>query len=600
MKKILALLFTAFFLQAVNANCAITQWKENDSKSSKTRMLASFYQDQNGNKKLVAAVHFKIEPGWKIYGQSSDGIGVAPSFDFKGSQNYQSHEIIWPQAQIEEEKIGTEVLKYSAYRDEVILPVQITPQEYNKSVDLTLRIDYGICKDICVPANETISLQILGDPDVLALEAIQKFYPEKITSDDKNLENSIELKKASHSTALVSAIILAVLGGAILNIMPCVLPVLSLKLLSIINHSSTRISRVRFAFFATICGIVLCFLFFALFAVIIKMLGNSFGWGLQFQNPYFLIFLVVILVLFIGSLLDVFDISFDQVLATILNKKINDSEAKKNIFIPNFLSGILAVLLATPCSAPLLGSAITFALAQKVSIIFLIFFAIGLGFALPYLILLILPKLVYLLPKPGNWMLKVKKVMAALLAITVAWLLQVLSSNIGITPAFIIAILSLLLLLCFEIKLKFLRVLTFVALLGALFSLPAHLEKKPQAQEKTNSLWIKFDEKRLYQLVAEGKTVVVDVTADWCITCKVNKLIVLNSDEIITKIRAGNIVAMRADITKPDEEIMIFLRKHNRFAIPFNAVYGPQAKVGILTSELLTKKELLELIDKAS
>jgi suppressor for copper-sensitivity B len=308
-------------------------------------------------------------------------------------------------------------------------------------------------------------------------------------------------------------------------------------------------------------------------------------------------------VLFVGNLIGVFEVTFDQLLATILHQKISDSEKKKNIFIPNFLSGVLAVLLATPCSAPLLGSAITFALAQKISIIFLIFFAIGIGFSSPYIALLIFPKLVYLLPKPGQWMLKVKKLMAVLLSITVAWLVYVLSDNIGMMPAFVATILTLLLLLCFEIKAKFFKLLSFVTLLAAIFFLPTNLEKKslaPMNKENSQNIWINFDEKLLYQLVAEGRTVVIDVTADWCITCKVNKLTVLNSKEIVAKLSAPNIVAMRADITKPNEEVMIFLRKHGRFAIPFNAVYGSRAKKGILASEFLTKKELSELIDKAS
>ncbi len=601
MKKIFALFFVAFFLHINSANAAISNWEENESKSAQTRLLASFYKNQNGDKKLIAAVHFKLEQGWKIYGQSSDGIGMPPSFDFNGSQNYLKHEVIWPQANAEEEKIGNDVLKYSAYRDEVILPINIDFKEGDKPADLTVKVTYGICKDICIPANATIILKVPAEPDQEALSLIQKFYPEKISADNaNNAELASGEKNQNRYIALISALILAILGGAILNIMPCVLPILSIKLLSVIDHADAKISRIRFSFFSTICGIILCFLIFAFFAGVIKLLGNSFGWGLQFQNPYFLIFLIVILALFIGNLLGVFEVTSDQFLATILNKKITASEERKNIFIPNFLSGILAVLLATPCSAPLLGSAITFALTQKISIIFLTFFGIGAGFASPYIALLIFPKLVYLLPKPGQWMLKVKKTMAVLLAITVVWLVYILSHNIGMMPAFTIVILAMLLLLCFEIRFKFLKLLAFVTLLAAIFSLPTHLEKQPRPQEDAGNIWINFDEMRLHQLVTEGKTVVIDVTADWCITCKVNKLTVLSSEELVAKLGSQNIVAMRADITKPDAEVMNFLRKHGRFAIPFNAVYGPHAKSGLLTSELLTKKELLELIDKAS
>ena len=204
-------------------------------------------------------------------------------------------------------------------------------------------------------------------------------------------------------------ILISLIGGAILNIMPCVLPVLSIKLISIINHSNASLARIRFAFVSTIIGILACFMFFAASAAVIKATGNSLGWGLQFQNPYFLIFLIIILAFFTANLLGIFEITFQQFLTNFLNKKIIEGEGKKNIFMPNFLSGVLAVLLATPCSAPFLGTAISFALSQNLEIIFLVFFMIGLGFALPYIILLITPKIVYLLPKPGNWMIHIKQ-----------------------------------------------------------------------------------------------------------------------------------------------------------------------------------------------
>lgn len=597
MKKFFTLFCAAFLLHANVANSAITDWKKNDISGAKTRLLASFYQDKNGEKKLITGVQFEMQSGWKIYGQGSEGIGMPPSFDFAGSKNYSKHQIFWPKAEEHEEKIGSETFQYFAYHNEVILPIVVELKEKDQPTELTLKLNYGLCKDICIPASEEFSLKVSTDPDQEALNLIQKFYPEKIIDESKNIAQT---QKPATSPSLTYWLFLAVIGGAILNIMPCVLPILSIKLLSVIDHLEAKISRVRFAFFSTICGIVLCFVIFAICAALIKLAGNSFGWGLQFQNPYFLIFLIVILVLFIANLLGVFEITFDQFTLNFLNKKITDSEGKKNIFIPNFLSGILAVLLATPCSAPILGSAISFALTQEMSDVFLIFLAIGVGFASPYIILLIAPKLIYLLPKPGNWMLTAKRILVLLLGITLAWLSYILSHNIGVIPAIVVTVLALLLLLCFEIKLKFIKLLTFVAILAATFAMP-YYDTKPsnEGKETPQSIWIKFDEKFMYQLIMQNKVVVIDVTADWCITCKVNKLTVLNDKEIVEKLSSENIVTMRADITKPDEEVMKFLRKHNRFAIPFNAVYGPNAKTGMLTSELLTKKELLELIDKA-
>ncbi|MBP7709560.1 MAG: thioredoxin family protein [Rickettsiales bacterium] len=597
MKKIFTAIFVALFLNFSSAFAASSDWHENQNKAAKTKLLASFYEDSEGNKKLIAGLHFQLEDGWKIYGNDAGGIGMPPSLDFNGSTNFSKNEIIWPKAEKGEEDLGEEVINYTFYKHEVVLPVKIELQNLENASELTLKLDYGLCKDVCIPVSESFSLKISDTIDEEALATIQKFLEEKISSGEKNIAPE---KKMDLTTTLLSAILLAIFGGAILNIMPCVLPVLSIKLLSIIKHSDAPISRIRFAFLSTIFGILICFLVFAILTAAIKLTGNSLGWGLQFQNPYFLISLIVILVLFLGNMLGVFEINFDQILTSILNKKITDSEGKKNIFIPNFLSGVLAVLLATPCSAPFLGSAISFALTQNFSTIFLISISIGIGFSLPYIILLVSPKLVYLLPKPGNWMLQIKQVLAGLLAATIMWLIYVLSQNLGALPAFLAGALAISILACVKIKSDLLKYVSIALIASCTFALPAGL-KNHQAEKKEiyESFWLNFDEAEIYQHVAKGRVVVIDVTADWCLSCKFNKLRILQDDEVMTKLKSGNIIAMRGDITKPNEEIMKYLHKNNRFAIPFNAVYGPNAPKGLLTSELLTKKELFELIEKA-
>lgn len=597
LKKFLVLFFAASLLHLNIAKSANSTWHENQSKGAQTRLIASYYEI-DGETKLIAGLHFKMAKGWKIYGNGSDGIGLPPSLDFSTSTNYSKHQIFWPEAINHEEKIGKSSIKYSTYEDEVILPITIDLKEKGKPVELSLSLNYGLCKDICVPASETFSLKITDEIDEKSLQLIQKFFPEKIIS-TKEVEPAAE-KPADHSLSLIAAIFLAIFGGAILNIMPCVLPVLSIKLMSVIEHSGAKISKIRLAFLSTICGILSCFVVFGLLACAIKLTGNSLGWGLQFQDPYFLILLIVIVIFFTGNVLGIFEIKFDQFLATVLNKKISIQEKKSNIFMPNFLSGILAVLLATPCSAPFLGSAISFALVQKFSVIFLIFFCIGLGFALPYIILFAAPKLVYILPKPGMWMLKVKQAMAGLLIATVVWLIYVLSNNIGALPALASGALAVCILLCFKIKSDLLRYLAIITVIISAFSTPVGLQKNKPQKSEYDMVWVNFDEAKIYEHVMNGKVVVIDITADWCLTCKFNKVRVLQDKEVMEELKNSDIVAMRGDITKPDEEIMNFLHKNNRFAIPFNAVFGPNAKTGLLASELLTKKELLALIEQAS
>jgi suppressor for copper-sensitivity B len=597
MKKIFTTIFAALFLNFSDGFAASSDWHQNQNKAAQTKLLVSFYQDSSGSTKLIAGVHFQLKDGWKIYGNDTGGIGMAPSLDFTGSTNFSKSEIIWPKAEIGEEDLGGELIKYSFYKNEIVLPVKIDLQDMQTGSELSLKLDYGLCKDVCIPVSESFLLKVSNEIDQESLAKIQKFLAEKISS---NSESAKTTTSSSPAMTLFLAILLAIFGGAILNIMPCVLPVLSIKLLSIIKHSNAPISRIRFAFLATIFGILTCFFIFAALAVIIKLTGNSLGWGLQFQNPYFLISLIIILVLFLGNMLGVFEINFDQILTSLLNKKITDGERKKNIFIPNFLSGILAVLLATPCSAPFLGSAISFALTQNFSTIFLIFISIGIGFCLPYIILLISPKLVHLLPKPGSWMLQIKQLLAGLLAATIMWLVYVLSQNIGVMPALLAGALAISILACVKIRSEFLKYFSIAVIASATFALSSGLKNHQAAKKEIyESFWLSFDEAEIYKRVAQGQVVVVDVTADWCLSCKFNKLRVLQNAEVMSKLKSGNIVAMRGDITKPNEEIMKYLHKNNRFAIPFNAVYGPNAKQGLLTSELLTKKELFELIEKA-
>ncbi len=309
-----------------------SDWQSETKNYAKVKLITSFYQDEAGQKKLIAGLHFKIQDGWKIYGNGSDSIGLPPSLDFSASENYLSHKIIWPKSEIGKEEIGEEKIEYSYYKNEVILPIEIDLKNLNDATKLKLQVTYGLCKDICIPANAEIELKVENNEDLEALKEIQKFYNQKITKENLQIEKT-QPTKSRH--LLIYMCLLAILGGAILNIMPCVLPVLSIKLMSVIKHLDAEISRIRFAFFATILGILSCFFFFAFLAIIIKVSGNALGWGMQFQNPYFLVFLIIILGFFIANLLGIFEFSFSQVVATFLDKKISENQVKKNIFIPN-------------------------------------------------------------------------------------------------------------------------------------------------------------------------------------------------------------------------------------------------------------------------
>lgn len=594
-KKIILPLIFSVLLGNSFAFAANSDWIKAYEDSAKVRLISSS-SEKDGVKKLLIGAHFKISDGWKIYGADSGNFGLPPQFNFENSKNYKSHNILWPKAKTAKETISDEVIQYSYYKNEVIIPIEIEAINPKKPVDLVIKLNYGVCKDICIPANAEFNIKIDNSTDEEALKQIEKFHPDSYVEEEIVKDDS---EKMSHLRMVLYAVIFGVIGGAILNIMPCVLPVLSIKLISVIKHSQAPISKIRFAFLSTIFGILASFLFFAFFAIALKSSGESLGWGLQFQNPYFLLFLIAVLTLFSANLLGLFEISSQQVFANFLNQRISRDE-EKNIFIPNFSSGILAVLLATPCSAPFLGSAISFALVSDSATIITISLAIGIGFALPYIILIFSPKLISHFPKPGEWMIKLKKLMALLLMATIIWLLYVLSHNIGILASLLTAVLCALVLFSFRIKSHFFRALGIGLLIIAIFSIPQDFKAKSKVEvTKYDAIWKPFSEDRLEEYVKEGKIVLVDITADWCLTCKFNKVRVLHDSEIMKLLKSEEIIGLRADITKPDEKILKFMKENNRFAIPFNAVYGPSAKTGLLTSELLSKTDLLELIKKA-
>ena len=599
--KIIIFLLSFFILifLAQKGFCTTTAWQKTKNDAIENRLIISTYQQQN-NKKIIGAIHFKIKDGWKIYGKDVDGIGMPPSLDFKGSNNYKIHEIFFPKPEIGEEKIGNEIIKYSYYKHEVLIPFSLELNELKNQNNLNLKLNFAYCNDVCIPHEQEFSLDFDDNIDQKSLQLIQKFYDQDLGVKKLEINNKHQQPTKVNSKTLFLFLFFAFIGGLILNIMPCVLPVISIKLISVINHSQASLKKIRLAFLSTFLGILSCFIILALIAITLKLMGNSLGWGLQFQNPYFIIFIIIVLIFFTAEFLDVFTINYNQLIATLLAKKIHRNELKKNIFIPNFLSGILAVLLATPCSAPFLGSAISFALTQNSLTILLIFIVIGIGFAMPYLILFFSPHISFKLPKPGRWMYRIKQLMAGFLMATIIWLIYILAKNIGAIPAYIIAFLSIGIFAFLSAKGKIKKIIFISCLIFLSFTLPfEYKEKQDNIKAEYDSLWIEFSEKTLQDLMIQDKVILVDITADWCITCKFNKLRILKSKEIIDKLKNGEIIGLRGDLTSPNEQIMDYMKKFNRFAIPFNVVYGPNAKEGILTSELLSKEELLNAIDQA-
>lgn len=406
---------------------------------------------------------------------------------------------------------------------------------------------------------------------------------------------------------LSAILLLALLGGLVLNIMPCVLPVLSIKLLGAVKHGGRNHREVRQSFLASVAGILVFFMGLAVLTIIAKNAGQAVGWGFHFQSPEFLTLLSVVILLFAANMLGWFEIRLPDWLNTHIYD-VTDSGALKHRhhLVGDFMMGAFAALMATPCSAPFLGTAIGFALARGEAEILMIFFVLGIGLALPYLVAALVPALATKLPKPGAWMERVKQVMGVFLLAMALWLLWVIANQAHPAIASGVLLLSAMLGAVLHgggrwrmLRQSWVVAVMAVTLLVGLSLLPSlHLSEHQDGKPKidTTILWQPFDRAAIAPLVAEGKTVFVDVTADWCLTCKFNKLRVLSSEEVVQALSAPDVVAMQADMTKPMPNIQDYLKSYGRYGIPFNIVYSPAVPEGKPLPELLDMPMVLEAL----
>lgn len=442
-----------------------------------------------------------------------------------------------------------------------------------------------------------VSLPILTMPEALEPFDITLVTTNRSAVFDAGAPASAPLAPTQAAqTSLIWILGIALLGGLILNVMPCVLPVLSIKLTSAIQSQSHSPARIRAGFLASAAGVLAFMWALALILIAVSLAGGQVGWGIQFQSPLFLAVMLTIITLFAANMMGLFEINLPQGLMT----QLADADGRPGL-AGDFATGALAAILATPCSAPFLGTAVTFALAGSPLDTLLVFTALGIGLAAPYLLVALKPSLISKLPKPGRWMLWVKFALGLLLAGTALWLVFVLS-NVAGTFAAILSLAAILLALIFLRPLatrNFARSGLLASIIAAI-ALPALLQSAAPAEADARSdIWREWQMSAITGHVVEGKAVFVDVTADWCLTCKTNKALVLDRSPIAEILASDGVVAMQADWTRPDPEILAYLQDNGRFGIPFNMVYGPHAPQGIALPEILTTSAVTEALNEA-
>lgn len=388
----------------------------------------------------------------------------------------------------------------------------------------------------------------------------------------------------------------ALLGGLILNLMPCVLPVLGLKLHSVLNAGTENRRMIRGQFLASAAGILFSFWLLAGFLWALKATGQAVGWGIQFHNTAFIIVMVAVTWLFALNLLGVWTLRLPGAMNQWLATRGDHSHRG------HFVQGMFATLLATPCSAPFLGTAVAFALGADTLQLLVIFTALGLGMALPWLTVAAMPRLATYLPKPGRWMSIMQVVFGIMLLLTSAWLLSLLvrlwgGSIVAVTAALLVSITLVLIGRRYGAKVLAVTLSTGIPVITAAvllttvgsgrFSLP---ESHP---------WQPFEQAAITEQVNAGHVVFVDVTADWCITCKANEMGVLLQQPVYDALHAEDIVLQRADWTTPSSTITDYLQSHGRAGVPFNVVYGPGAPEGVRLPVLLREREVMAALQRA-
>ena len=671
LRAFIYILFVSFF--CTNVIALSSDWSIGDS--SKVRLISPY--SQNNNKELLIGLEYEMDPGWKTYWKSPGDGGFAQNISWENSANINNLEVLWPTP----EKFQILGLTSLGYENNVIFPLKLEINDESQNTFVNLQVNFLICKDICIPGDARVFLEIPSGNKELTdnffiMERSLSFLPEHnfdssyinnvnasiykdndnslikiIAETDKSFFNTniflhtpfglpvvknslvysnnnklitaefkyakdliskeqfpieiivqdenhnfinmldVQVKNISppvkENNNYIYFILISLLAGLILNVMPCVFPILSIKLMSVFSSDQ---KNARVSFFTTAFGIIFSFILLGLVFLFLQYFKFSISWGMQFQQPYFLLFITLVIFLFMMNMFNQFEINLPSRVSnfSLLNNN--------NLYLKDFFNGFFATLMATPCSAPFVGTAITAAFTQNYLIGINIFLFMGIGMSSPYLLVATFPKLVNFLPKPGKWMIYVKYFLGLLLLATVIWLSNILLNFFSLS--FLILSLILFLILTYRKKIPYFKNIITIAILLGIFYLPSVKSLQNNPALKYDERWLNFFEVDINQLVNKDEVIFLDITADWCATCQFNKVNVINSNKIIKLFEENNILLIRADWTRPNKKVNVFLEKYERFGIPFNAFFSKNFPNGILLSELLSEKEILETINK--
>ena len=624
--------------------------------------LIKYNQSELSNDKNLIGIKMDMQKNWHTYWKNPGDSGGPIKIIWKTSENISIGQIKWPTPEL----IPYDPLMTYGYKDFVIFPFEYV-KNFDGNADIELDLDFLICDDVCIPEkakiqttlNEikediklvewnnkvpSIKLPVLSDVEKGFLELRFSFndpiksivffienentvdHPaEQILIKEENnwllkvplleninsidtvsglisinenqnfiIDSGIEIQESNSSLSLIQAIIFAFIGGLILNLMPCVFPVISLKVLSFVSMGNESVAKIRIHSLSFCVGVLISFIAMGLALIILKQIGNNLGWGFQLQSPIIVGYLSILM--FVIGIILLTDINIGSSLTRLDNKS-------NNSYLSSFLTGVLAVIVASPCTAPLMAPALGYALVQPDGLTMPVFVSLGLGFAFPYLILSMNPKLINVMPKPGQWMETLKEFFAFPMFATSLWLIWVFAkqTDTDMLIGLLVTILLISLILWFinksnnkNLNLIYLLLLAIIIIFEGKNILDYEYPSNKNMDNMENVSYIIWDPEIETRYKNSNQAYLINFTAAWCITCQANDKIALSRPKIKKYFKDNNVEYIVADWTNKDNEILESLESYNRNGVPLYIYWKPGMDESKILPAILTEQILLD------
>ena len=649
-KLSLFLLFSTFtFAEAVNTGHAEVSLVTDQVYSS-------------DNSEMIVGIKMDMQPHWHTYWKNPGDSGGPVEVEWQLPEGVTVSDVNWPAPEL----IPYPPLMTYGYEDFVIFPFKLTIPKDLAQFDIVADVDFLICDDICVPEKATLtnSLNFLDidsrvtdwvskvpsvelpviseinnnylelrfsnnnqinsinffveDENIVSYSGEQVLIKEEnnwllkvplqqeaeiiqdisgvlVINDDEIFIVNAEMPKSSNSISVLQAILFAFLGGLILNLMPCVFPIISLKVLSFISMGGESQNEIRKHALTFCLGVILSFVLVAVALLALRQTGTFVGWGFQLQSPI-VVGTLSMLMFFIGLIL-LTDINIGSSLTRLGNVSVNNTG-----YMSSFLTGVLAVIVASPCTAPFMGAAIGYALIQPSAVTLPIFLSLGIGFSMPYLLLAIKPDLISKMPRPGQWMESLKEFFAFPMFATALWLVWVFSIQtssdalIGLLIIFlVIGLLTWLFTKTKNSTSKLLILAIGIIAVGYQTTSFASIETKLGSID-TKSGGIQWSKNTEKDLQSNEQAYLINFTAAWCITCQANDKVALSRPGVKKFLSDNSIEYIVADWTNRNQEILDVLSKYGRSGVPLYVYWKPGMSQSKVLPAILTEQIVIDRI----